>query len=80
VEALKSQRLTGSGIQRHRARAKAYGKPEYNIAYVYVKLGLGEDLGWNIEKIDLYPEEHYLIRQMDCGVILKYRDQVWRIA
>ena len=62
------------------AMAKAYGKPEYNIAYVYVKLGFEEDPGWTIEKINLYPEEHYLIRQMDCGVILKYRDQVWRIA
>ena len=61
------------------AFAKVYNKPECNIAYTYVKLGLDEKLEYEPEKTNLFPEEHYLIRQMDSGVILKSEKGVWRI-
>lgn len=60
--------------------AKAYGKPEYNIAYIYIKLGFHEKIDMNLERVNLFPEEHYLIRQMDSGVILKCKGNVWRVV
>lgn len=61
------------------AFAKVYNKPLYNIANIYLKLGYGEDIIEAPPKIDLFPEEHYLIRQMDSGVVLKSKERSWRI-
>jgi hypothetical protein len=33
-----------------------------------------------LERVNLFPEEHYLIRQMDSGVILKCKGNVWRVV
>ena len=62
------------------AFAKVYDKPEYNITYTYVQLGLDGKLKYEPEATNLFPEEHYLIRQMDSGVILKSEEGVWRIV
>ncbi len=62
------------------AFAKAYNKTSYNIAYSYLTLGYGENLVEELPKTDLFPEEHYLIRQMDSGIILKSKENFWRIA
>ncbi|MEM2015827.1 MAG: ATP-grasp domain-containing protein [Candidatus Methanomethylicia archaeon] len=59
--------------------AKVYNKPSYNIAYVYIKLGYGEEITEEIPQTNLFPEEHYLIRQMDSGIILKNKNNRWRI-
>jgi predicted ATP-grasp superfamily ATP-dependent carboligase len=61
------------------AFAKVYDKPEYNIVYTYVKLGLDGKLGYEPEETNLFPEGHYLIRQMDSEVVLKSEGGVWRI-
>lgn len=61
------------------AFAKAYDNPEYNIVYMYIKLGIDGKLEYEPDKVNLFPEEYYLIRQMDSGVILKSKDGVWKI-
>ena len=61
------------------AFAKVYDKPEYNIVYAYIQLGLDGKLKYEPELTNLFPEGHYLIRQMDSGVILKSVKGVWRI-
>jgi carbamoyl-phosphate synthase large subunit len=62
------------------AFAKAYNKASCNIAYSYLMLGYGENLVEELPITDLFPEEHYLIRQMDSGIILKSKENLWRIA
>ncbi|WP_243679482.1 hypothetical protein [Vulcanisaeta souniana] len=67
-------RLTVSGTQRHRSgglsMARAYQDPRYNLAYVYLALGMWDELPWDLPQYDLFPSDHYLIRQMDSGVLL----------
>jgi hypothetical protein len=59
------------------AFAKAYEKPEFNLAHAYVKMAYGGFEGTPIE--DVFPPDHYLIRQMDSGVILKNGNSKWKI-
>jgi carbamoyl-phosphate synthase large subunit len=61
------------------AFAKVYNKPTYNVALIYLKLGCGEELMEELPQTDMFPEEHYLIRQMDSGIILKDANNRWRI-
>ena len=62
------------------AFARAYNKASYNIAHSYLILGYGEDLVEEPPQTNLFPEEHYLIRQLDSGVLLKSKENTWRIA
>lgn len=62
------------------AFAKAYSKASYNIAWPYLKLGFGENLVEELPQTNLFPEDHYLIRQLDSGVLLKSKKNIWRIA
>lgn len=61
--------------------AKVYQEPRYNLAYVYLALGMWGELPWDLPQYDLFPSDHYLIRQMDSGVLLMSgRDgNLWRI-
>jgi len=61
------------------AMSKVFRVADYNLAHLYLKLGLGEDTDRGIPQVDLFPEECYLIRQMDAGVILKCGGDSWRI-
>jgi len=61
------------------AFARALGDPEYNLAHLYIRLGYGEGIP-DVPRTDLFPEDYYMIRQMDSGVILRGRGGKWRIA
>jgi len=61
------------------AFAKHFNKPELNIAYIYLMLGLKERLVAGLPPLNLFPSNYYLIRQLDAGVILRSDDKVWRI-
>jgi predicted ATP-grasp superfamily ATP-dependent carboligase len=61
------------------AFAKAFNKPELNIAYVYLTLGLSGNLNVDLPAVDLFPSNHYLVRQLDSGVILECEDNTWQI-
>jgi carbamoyl-phosphate synthase large subunit len=62
------------------AFAKAFEKPELNIAYVYLMLGLNGSLSGGLPNYDLFPDNHYLLRQLDGGVILECDGKTWRIV
>jgi len=62
------------------AFAKAFDRPELNIAHVYLMLGLNGSLDVDLPKFDLFPSNHYLVRQLDAGVILECDDSTWRIV
>lgn len=62
------------------AVSKALNDVRYNIAYIYLKLGLEGKLPFSLPKLNLFPEGLYLIRQLDAGVALKHGDEVVRIA
>jgi predicted ATP-grasp superfamily ATP-dependent carboligase len=62
------------------AFAKAFDRPELNIAYVYLMLGLNGSLNVDLPAFDLFPSNHYLVRQLDAGVILECDDNTWRIV
>jgi len=50
---------------------KHLGLPEYaNLADLYVRLGLEEDLADKPPKTDLIPDGYYLLREMDVGAYL----------
>ena len=54
---------------------KHLGLPEYaNIADLYVRLGMGEDVREMPPKTDLIPEGYYLLRDMDVGAYLWRED------
>ena len=54
---------------------KHLGLPEYsNLADLYVRLGLNEDLADEPPKTDLIPEGNYLLRDMDVGAYLWRED------
>lgn len=62
------------------AVSKALNDVKYNIAYIYLKLGLEGELPFSISRLNLFPEGLYLIRQLDAGVALKRGDEVIKIA
>ena len=62
------------------AFAKAFNKPELNIAHQYLMLGLNESLNVNLPTFNLFPTDYYLIRQIDAGVILERGGTTWRIV
>jgi carbamoyl-phosphate synthase large subunit len=54
---------------------KHLGLPEYaNLADLYVRLGLGEDVKEMPPKTDLIPAGYYLLRDMDVGAYLWRED------
>jgi len=61
------------------AFAKLLNRPELNIVYVYLTLGLNGGLSVDLPTLNLFPSDYYLIRQMDSGAILKRDDKIWRI-
>jgi hypothetical protein len=62
------------------AFAKAFNKPELNIAYQYLMLGLNGHLDVDLPTFNLFPANHYLVRQLDAGVILEREGTTWRIV
>lgn len=52
---------------------------KYNIAHVYVEIGLNGEVKQDLPEKDLFPEGLYLIRHIDCGVLLKHGDDVFRV-
>ena len=62
------------------AFAKALNKPELNIAYQYLMLGLNGSLDGDLPSFNLFPKNHYLVRQLDAGVILECDKTTWKIA
>jgi predicted ATP-grasp superfamily ATP-dependent carboligase len=62
------------------AFAKTLSKPELNIAYQYLMLGLNGRLDDELPAFNLFPTEHYLVRQLDAGVILECDEASWRIV
>jgi len=62
------------------AFARAYNRASYNIAHSYLMLGYSENLPEELPQTNLFPEEHYLIRQLDSGILLKRKENIWRIA
>jgi biotin carboxylase len=62
------------------ALAKAYGKREFNLAYLYVTLGMKGNLDFDLPLFNLFPTNHYLVRQLDAGVILEHDEKTWKIA
>ncbi len=61
------------------AFAKALNKPELNLTYQYLTLALKGKTDIALPTYDLFPENHYLVRQLDAGVILEHEDKTWRI-
>lgn len=61
------------------AFAKVFNKPEINIAYTYLMLGLGNKPDVQLPPLNLFPSNYYLIRQLDAGVLLKNDDRTWKI-
>lgn len=62
------------------AFAKALNKPELNLAYQYLQLGLGGEADTELPKYDLFPANYFLVRQLDAGVILEHEDKTWTIV
>ena len=56
------------------AMQKFLGEP--SMVDIYVRLGLGEDCP-DVPKFNLYPEDYYIIRHIDCGSWL-WREDGWR--
>lgn len=48
-----------------------------NLADLYVRLGLGEEVKDSIPRTDLIPEGYYLLRDMDVGAFL-WREDGWK--
>jgi hypothetical protein len=54
---------------------KYLGLPEYaNLADLYVRLGMGDELKDSPPRFDLFPEGYYLLRDMDVGAYLWRED------
>ncbi len=62
------------------ALSKVFGDLRYNLPYIYLTLGLGLEPPDGVREAHAFPEGCYLVRQLDCGVILKCGGWVWRIA
>ena len=61
------------------ALAKTMGDPLFNLAYIYVRLGYNEDIP-DLPEFNLFPENLYLVRQLDSGVLLTNTREVWRVV
>jgi hypothetical protein len=48
-----------------------------NLADLYVRLGMGEEVTDSIPRTDLLPEGYYLLRDMDVGAFL-WREDGWK--
>jgi carbamoylphosphate synthase large subunit len=48
-----------------------------NLADLYVRIGIGEDVPPDVPEYDLIPPGYYMIRNMDSGVII-YREDGWK--
>ena len=60
------------------AAVKLLRRPWYaNLADLYVRLGLGEEVKDSIPKTELIPEGYYLLRDMDVGAFL-WREDGWK--
>lgn len=54
------------------------GLPWYsNLADLYVRLGMGEEVPDGVQKRDLLPAGYYMIRNIDCGVLL-WKEDGWK--
>lgn len=54
------------------------GMPWYaNLADLYVRLGLDDDIRESIPRTDLFPDGYYLLRDMDVGAFL-WREDGWK--
>jgi glutathione synthase/RimK-type ligase-like ATP-grasp enzyme len=62
------------------AFAKVLDKPELNMVYQYLMLGLNGKLDGELPAFNLFPADHYLVRQLDAGVILECDGSTWRIV
>jgi predicted ATP-grasp superfamily ATP-dependent carboligase len=62
------------------AFAKTLNKPELNIVYQYLMLGLNGSLDVDLPAYNLFPANHYVVRQLDAGVILECDGATWRIV
>ena len=62
------------------AFAQVFNKPELNMAYQYLMLGLNGRLDTDLPAFNLFPSDHYLVRQLDAGVILECNGSTWRIV
>jgi carbamoyl-phosphate synthase large subunit len=63
------------------AFAKAFNKPELNLAYQYLELALSDgDVDLGLPSCNLFPADYYLVRQLDAGVILRSGDKTWRVV
>ena len=51
------------------AISKVLGDVKYNLAYLYLRLGYNEEIP-DVPQTNLFPENYYLVRQLDSGVIL----------
>jgi predicted ATP-grasp superfamily ATP-dependent carboligase len=61
------------------AFAKALNRPELNLTSQYLAIALNGKTDCALPIYDLFPEDYYLVRQLDAGVILEHRDRIWRI-
>lgn len=61
------------------AFAKAFNKPELNLAYQYVQLALSGETDTALPTTNLFPANCLLVRQLDAGVMLEHEDEKWRI-
>jgi carbamoyl-phosphate synthase large subunit len=61
------------------AFAKALNKPELNLAYQYLKLALTSRADADLPSYNLFPDDYFLVRQLDAGAILEHEDATWRI-
>jgi carbamoyl-phosphate synthase large subunit len=62
------------------AFAKAFNKPELNLAYQYLKLALEGETDGTLPTHNLFPDNYLLVRQLDAGVMLEHEEQTWRVA
>lgn len=58
---------------------KHLGLPWYsNLADLYVRIGLGDDIPSDVPSEDLIPAGYYMIRNIDSGVII-WREDGWKV-
>ena len=62
------------------AFAKVFNKPELNLTYQYLKLAIDNQTDGDLPLYNLFPDNHYLVRQLDAGVVLEHEDEKWRIV
>jgi carbamoylphosphate synthase large subunit len=62
------------------ALAKVLNKPELNLTYQYLKLALDAQTDSDLPTYNLFPDNYYLVRQLDAGVFLEHEGEKWRIV